>query len=204
MPKKTSSNGRRGRPSRDADVKRLALSGRRETTYQFPDGSEVTIWAVAAPLVYDIQSDAGKPAPETFREIKMAGGGVMKMPDTKDPAYQNALREWEIGKAVNFARTIILEGVKDWPPDDEIAYWMQVGVSNPVEIKFRWIARKLINQRLEQDFYQTVMGLSMPTEDGVEDAEAAFPGAVPEGGQLEAGADLAAQTEAETAGTGDE
>lgn len=134
-------------------------------------------------MIYDLQSDAGKPVPDKMKEIKMAGGMVTKMPDTDDEDYKEAIKEWEIKKAVRYARTMILEAVKEWPPDEDIQYWVSVGFNDPVDIKYYWIARKLINQELEHDFYQTIMGLSVPTDEGLDDAEATFPGDGQPGGE---------------------
>lgn len=178
------SNNRRGPRATNAQRQHAASLGkRRETTYAFPDHTVVTLQSVAAPMIYDLQSDAGKPVPDKMKEIKMAGGMVTKMPDTDDEDYKEAIKEWEIKKAVRYARTMILEAVKEWPPDEDIQYWVSVGFNDPVDIKYYWIARKLINQELEHDFYQTIMGLSVPTDEGLDDAEATFPGDGQPGGE---------------------
>ncbi len=169
-------NGHGPKATDDQLKKAARLNVRRETTYAFPDHTVVTVQAVAAPLVYDLQSDAGKPVPQKMKEIKMAGGAITRMPDTDDPEYQDAIKEWELSKAVRYARTMILQSVKEWPPDEDIRYWVSVGFNDPVDIKYNWIAAKLSNQDLEQDFYQTVMGLSVPTEEGLETVEETFPG----------------------------
>ena len=78
----------------DADVKKMAkLKQRAEARYVFADGTVVTIQQVPAPLIYRLQSDAGKPTPESFVEVKGTGGAVMRVPDENDPAYQDVVSE---------------------------------------------------------------------------------------------------------------
>jgi hypothetical protein len=169
----------------DNDVKKIAkFKKRAEMRYVFPDGTVVTIQRVATPLIYRLQSDAGKPTPEKFKEVRGVGDTVMRVPDESDPDYQAAVAEWEISKVVNFAETMILEGIKEQPPDEVIQRYWARGIRNLDEIKYRWIAEKLWNPDAETDFYNTMMGLSIETEDGVAEATATFPGDVPgSGGQ---------------------
>jgi len=179
------SNGRGPKVTDDMVRHAASLARRREAKYLFPDGAVITLQAVAAPLIYSLQSDAGKPV-APLRQVQIAGG-TTKIQDKDDPDYKQAVAEWELGKAVQFARTMILEGVKDWPDDGAILYWNSVGFSDPVEVKYRWIASKLFNETLENDFYEAIMGLSTPTEDGIADAEERFPGDGPDAGAVEAG-----------------
>lgn len=169
-------NGTRGRKVTDAMLKHAASLGRRPTgVYAFPDGEVIGIQGVSSTLIFDLQSDAGKPAPP-LKERIFAGGTKVKMPDETDPAYQQAVAMWQVGKAAQFARVLIAEGVIDWPPEDEVQKWVGRGITNPEEIKHKWIASKLWNDELSSDFFAAVTGLTMPTDEGIDDAEESFPG----------------------------
>lgn len=174
---------RRGRRVTDAMLQHAIAIGRRATgVYVFPDNTIINIQAVSSTLVFDLQSDAGKPTPP-LKEVTFAGGTKTKLPDEADPDYKKAVATWEMSKAAQFTRVLISEGVMDWPPEDEVLKWVGRGITNPEEIKYSWIAAKLWNDELSQDFIGAVMGLSNATEDGLEAAEDSFPSDDADGGQ---------------------
>lgn len=169
-------NGTRGRKVTDAMLRRAASLGRRPTgVYAFPDGTVIGIQGVSSTLIFDLQSDAGKPTPP-LKERVFAGNTRVMMPDENDPDYKQAVAMWQVGKAAQFARILIAEGVIDWPPEDEVRKWVGRGITNPEEIKHKWIASKLWNDELSNDFFAAISGLTMPTDEGIDEAEDSFPG----------------------------
>lgn len=169
--------------------------------YRFADGTVVTIRGIAQMLLYAAQSEVGKPQPPA-REVRMAGGGVQLIPrrddepvltpeqiaKIADPAkrreeeeyarYRAELNQWDIERNTRMARLLFIAGVEDSPPPEIADLWKQMGFTGEMEIKYAWLASKLPNAEAMAHFFETVTSLTVPTEDGLERAEAMFQSAV--------------------------
>lgn len=169
--------------------------------YRFADGTVVTIRGISETLLYAAQSESGKPAAPQ-REIRMAGGGVQLVPRRDDEPvlteeeiekiddpkkreeeaayarYRKELNRWGIERGARVARLLFIAGVEDNPPPEEADLWKQLGFTAEMEIKFAWLASKLQTAEAMQHFFDTVVSLTMPSEEGIERAGEMFQGAV--------------------------
>src|SRR5690606_11453632 len=188
--------------------------------YRFADGTVVTVRGIAQMLLYGAQSEVGKPAPP-LREVKMAGGGVQRIPRRDDEPvltaeqiekiadpdkrraeedyarYRAELSQWDIERNTRMARLLFLVGVEDSPPPEIADLWKQMGFSGEMEIKYAWLASKLPSAEAMAHFFETVTSLTMPTEEGLERAEEMFQSAV----QAGPGAVAGSQRSEQAAGT---
>lgn len=87
--------------------------------------------------------------------------------DTADIAYKQQLEIYELAKNSAFLEFLFKMGIRDNPPEDwqpELAY------DFGMEPKIQWIFELLPNDDL-QPLSEAIQGLSIPTEQAVEDAE---------------------------------
>lgn len=169
--------------------------------YKFADGTVVTIKGIAPMLLYAVRSEMGRPQPP-MRGVRMAGGGVQPIPRRDDEPvltpeqiekiddpvrrkeeedyarYRAELNRWEIERETRFASLMFIAGVEDDPPQEIVELWKQMGFSSEMEIKYAWLASKLPNPGAVGHFFNAVTSLTMPTEAGLERAEAMFQSAV--------------------------
>lgn len=100
-----------------------------------------------------------------------------RKPDFNDPKYQEDLLQWEERKSSQLMRYIIVQGVLDAPPDDmwDEGY-AQLGMeATDADIKYFWIINKLNDTDVMTDFYKSMIGVTMPTVEGMKTAGEAFP-----------------------------
>jgi hypothetical protein len=174
----SSKNRHRNRPIHDGHQAHVQQTNRVTGTYQIPGGRRLHIAALPPMLVWSVQA-AGKPQPPV---VEMEGlGGKILTTDANDPAYQDRLADWEEARDYRVARLLYLMGVTDDPPAQEAAVIRAIlSEYDPLEVKFHWVASLFKTDADLSGLMEAVLSLSVPTEDGIQDAEAIFPGAVPE------------------------
>lgn len=191
------------------------------TVYTFSDGTTVHLRGIPPLMLIAAQSDVGKPQPPK-RIVNMAGGGKREVERKdnepvlseeeiealKDPKkreeerayreYRLALAQWENDAQLRMARIVFLQGVEEGPGAEDVALWRAIGFRDDFEIKYAWLASKLRTFDEVSDFFDTVIGLTMPTDEGIEQAEALFQGGVARGQRAVARLGSVAQAEGET------
>lgn len=128
-------------------------------------------------LLADAMSEDGKPEPP-MKEIEYLGGVVREEPDEKDVEYQKRYQMWQTTYNVRMLRLCIALGVDtiDGPPPDqnviaqiEAAY----GKLSSQELQMRWVMY-LIGDQIT-GFLNLALGQTVPTKEGLEEAEERFP-----------------------------
>lgn len=170
-------------------------------TFTFPNGRTVKLQMLGEVILTGLLSDVGKPKAPT-REIPMAGGAKQKLargenepflteeqveaidnPTRREEErayrqYRLDLQEWNMRKGLIFARTLFLLGVEDGPTADESEIWLAIGFSDPYDIKYMWLAHQCRDMDVWNDFIETMLSFSMPTEDGLAEMKEMFRGGV--------------------------
>ena len=186
-------------------------TGRPAPTYTFADGTTVRLRGIPPLMFIGVQSTAGRPQPPK-RTVHLAGGGVQEVPRGDDEPllseaeiaalddpqrqaeerayrqYRLALRQWETDAEYRIARLVLLMGVVDGPPAEDVALLRAIGFDDPYDLKYAWLASKLTDEGEIERFYEAVLGLTLPTQAGQAEARELFPGAVARGGRGVAGA----------------
>jgi hypothetical protein len=186
---------KRGLPIHDGHQARVRQIGQVTGTYQIKGGRRLHITALPPMLVWSIQAARRPNAPMV--EMEGLGGVLMRTPDMTDPGYQAQLAEWEDLKQFRLARLLYLLGVQDNPtPQEAATIQTLLNEYDPTEVKFHWVASLFRSEDDLTGLMEAVFSLSIPTEEGMQDAEALFPGAVPNGqGTVEAAGRVALATE---------
>lgn len=173
-------------------------------TYTFADGTTVRLSGIPPLMFIGVQSTVGRPEPPK-RTVHLAGGGRQEVPRGDDEPllseaeiaalddpqrqaeerayrqYRLALRQWELDGEYRIARLVLLMGVADGPPAEEVALLRAIGFSDPYDLKYAWLASKLRDQGEIERFYEAVLGLTIPTEAGQAEARTMFQSALARG-----------------------
>lgn len=179
-------------------------------TFTFADGTTVRLRGIPPLMFIGVQSTAGRPQPAK-RTVRLAGGGVQEVPRGDDEPllsedeiaalddpqrqaeerayrqYRLALRQWQTDAEYRIARLLFLMGVADGPPAEDVALLRAIGFADPYDLKYAWLASKLVDQAEIERFYEAVLGLTIPTEAGQAEARELFQGALARGGDRLAG-----------------
>lgn len=173
----------------------------RDPSFTFSDGTVVTLSTLGEAVLIGLMSEVGKPEPPE-RVVEMAGGGVKRVPRGSDEplpaeaeieaiddptkrkeaqayrAWRLALAEWEQQRSLRFARTLFLLGVRDWPPIEAMELWRAIGWTDKHDIKYNWLAYLCREEGEWTRFIETVISLSMPDEEGIDEMQEIFRGTV--------------------------
>jgi len=141
-------------------------------------GIALSLRPVSAGLMSKIQSDRrGKPTIPTTRvnygTTTAPEWGSEPNPD--DLTYKDALEAWQSAQSTKVAIYVISAGVQvDVPPEfaAEIAEWDEN--PSPSELKYFYITKIIPSDELG-DLTNAILSQTVPTEDGIAQATAAFP-----------------------------
>lgn len=120
------------------------------------------------------------PKPEVPEvEVDYGKGRKGTEPHPGDPDYVAAMENWQTQAALSFMTYIFAKGVLEDPPDDEVAFYRTLlpPETTAGEIKYMWVSSLLTKGDDEAGaLTDAIIGMNMPTERGVEEAAASFPG----------------------------
>lgn len=147
-----------------------------DRTFTFEDGTAVELLPLP-PLVVEfvMNNQAGKPKPPMI-EVERRGHRRHE-PNPDDPDYLARLAGWNQAKQHALMKCFIDRGVKGAPSEDEYdtyAGYLPDG-ADEADIKYMWIADKLTTVAEVERFIDAVVSQTVPTEEGIAEAEAVFP-----------------------------
>lgn len=133
-------------------------------SYEFEDGTTVRLRTIGAAhlMAYTNRYKDTHPAPVPPTYTMQNGEDTN---DENDKRYQFLLNEWNERMGYDTLLFLIDKGVLDIPPSDYIP------INDDLPVKQDWILGYLYTADLMINFQEAVMGLSVPTEAGIADAE---------------------------------
>lgn len=141
--------------------------------------SKGVVWplqGIPAMLIRQLVTDEkGKPLPPIV-DVNY-GKKTVKESNPLDPAYKEALKEWEVQHNARIMIFVLTRGVKR-NPDKAALEWLTefFPASTDSERKYAWILESMEGDIEAGEMMNAILGITTPTERGIRDAEAIFPG----------------------------
>jgi hypothetical protein len=154
------------------------VESKAERTYK-TRGSGVTyrLRPINAMALYQLQNDKwGLPQPPVV-EVGIGGKGKRhKEANPDDPEYKEKLRLWEQERGNRFIKYVIIKGIEDEPGRAEIDRLKEfLPGGSASDLKYLWVTETLEGEDEIGDIVGAIVGQTIPTEEGVAEAEATFP-----------------------------
>lgn len=157
-------------------------------TIKTPSGLILHLLPVDSERIYYIQSEAGRPEPPVVQH-EGVGGVIIEIPDENDEQYLEELGGWRTMKQLKLVNYACVMGVMEDPPEsfgdnirDELEYYTGK-TPHRFDIKWEWL-KSLYRDHDDGmwagilELSNVIIGLVMPTEKGIENAEDSFPGRI--------------------------
>ncbi len=147
-------------------------------TVTFEDGPTLKLLKLSSLVVERIQSDEkGKPQIPVL-EVTYADGQKGQETNANDPEYLLADARWRMGKSYLLMRYVLTEGIAGKPPKEFIKRYRELYFpeASDDELKYMWVASLLPDQDDIAVLMRAIMGQTIPTGEGLEEAAATFPG----------------------------
>jgi hypothetical protein len=145
------------------------------------DGTRLTLLPIPKLVLERLYNDtAGKPKIPIV-EVTIGGQYKRNEPNPEDPAYKQALDEWQSAKNIGLARYLVIHGVAESAPDDFADEYRSYspGMSD-FDLKYLWVLTRFGPDDATQTegvkvLSEAITGQTVPTAEGLEKAEANFP-----------------------------
>jgi len=143
------------------------------------DGTEVRLKPISRLILERLynHTDGKPPVPKV--EVEIAGHHTRMEENPEDPAYKEALENWEGERNLRITRYFLTHGVADNAPDSFVEEYREFFPNaNDNEMRYLWMVQ-LLGEEEREDWKlitQAITGQTAPTAKGIEQAEAAFPG----------------------------
>lgn len=146
-------------------------------TYTTGLGITFTLRPVPAMVIRRLNNDTyGKPQPPKV-SVTMPNGQTIEELNPNDPDYVAALSEWKQGQSEKAIAYIWTLGIcAEVPELDKERLLEFMPGATPTDLKFAWILEQLSNESEIGALTKVIVSQTVPTEDGVREAEATFPG----------------------------
>lgn len=147
-------------------------------TFTSKTGHVFQLQAIQPVLLRRITSDSwGKPQPPIVESTVGKQKHKVKEANPNDPDYLQALREWEIEHKDTMLMYVIARGVCDNPPAQALEDLKQfLPGSTDAGLKYSWVLECLASDDELGSLVEAIVGLSVPTDKGIQTAEERFPG----------------------------
>lgn len=156
----------------------MSTKNRERKRVKFRAGARsIILKPIPQTLLADAMSEDDKPQPP-MKEREYIGGVIREEPDESDEEYKQKMQLWQATYNVRMLRVCIAFGVDEieGPPAEpkvmgqiEAAY----GKQSSAELRMRWVMY-LIGDNIE-GFLNLALGQTVPTKEGLEEAEERFP-----------------------------
>jgi len=123
-------------------------------------------------LMHVFSPNRGKPKPPKIK-VRLAGGHERYEDHAEDEAYLERVAEWQTGHSLQGLMFLFNYGILNMPPPefhDQIADLYDEGLSTK-DVKFLWVAGLAEKPQTQEALIEAIMGLSVPTEEGLDEAE---------------------------------
>lgn len=133
---------------------------------------ELSSQPVSALIVERLQAE-GKPKIPMI-EVTLLGKHKQLEPFPQHEGYQTLLKEWEAEGQLKLMRYLFIVGTKGAPPqtfvDEQASFFPN---ATEQDMKYLWVASRLPDEDMG-DFVEAVMGRTLPTAKGMEQAADSF------------------------------
>jgi hypothetical protein len=146
-------------------------------TYKTRTGVTFTLRPINPMTIYQLQNDKwGMPQPPIL-EVEIGGKGhKRKEANPDDPDYKEALRVWTEARGNRFIKYVWERGIEDEPNTVEKARLKEfLPGGTAADHKYLWVMEQLADENEVGEITAAIVGQTAPTEEGVAEAEAAFP-----------------------------
>ncbi len=118
----------------------------------------------------------GRPVPPK-QTVTYADGSTSTEDNPNDPEYLKAMAEWELERGMRVTNYILVEGIVENPSEEFMEQYREYFPdATAKELKYLWIASLLPDQDELTDLITAIVGQTMPTREGLEEAANTFQG----------------------------
>lgn len=120
----------------------------------------------------------GRPTPP-IQTVTYANGATAEEANPNDPDYLRAMQEWELARAYKVTRYTLTEGIVEEAPKEFSKRYRELYFPEATEdeLKYLWVCSHLSDQDAAVELMKIIVGQTIPTEQGFEQAKETFPGA---------------------------
>lgn len=145
-------------------------------TFKSKTGEVLPLRTIPAMIVRQLYADEGGKPEIPMVDVTIAKRTI-KQANDKDPDYLKALDKWEEDRGFRIMVYILTRGVCVDPGKQDIERLREFFPSSSLaQLKYAWILELLQDDDEAGDLMDAILGQTVPTEGGIEQAEAAFPG----------------------------
>ena len=148
--------------------------------WQADNGTVLTLRPVSSAALYALDNPALRPTPP-IKEVTIAGGSKMEIEDETNPDYLRQLAMYLIEQDFRARFMLFTQGVANTPPKDFYEYAAVLGFTKDYDVKFQWVSSLVPTAESAESLVHSIASLSMPTTEGISQAEDMFPGKISQG-----------------------
>lgn len=145
------------------------------------DGTRLTLLPISKLILERLWNDeSGKPKIPII-EVTIAGQYKKNEPNPEDPAYKQALDEWQSAKNIGKVRYLVVHGVAESAPDEFVEEYSSYSPGMSAhDLKYLWVLTLFGPDDESQTdgvrvLTEAITGQTAPTAEGLAKAEATFP-----------------------------
>lgn len=146
--------------------------------YKSTGGVVLSLRPISRILVRRMERDTlGKPKPPIVETEVGPKKVKVKESNPEDPDYKAALALWNEDHSERMLIYVLFHGVVEGPSAEEIELLKDVFPGeNAMGIKYAWLNELIPNENEIGELSRIIIGQTLPTAEGINDAEARFPG----------------------------
>lgn len=145
-------------------------------TYTTQSGRVFKLRKVSAMAMAPLTSDFDRKPVAPIIEVMIAGKFPRESVNYGDPHYQAELQYWQQEIQTRAMVNLINEGIDEEVAEEELARIRQhAPMANDADVKYLW-AMQFVDANEMDKLAEAIMGQSLPTEAGMQQAAAEFPG----------------------------
>ena len=148
-----------------------------EHTYTTKSGVALELRQISAIFIRRMQRDTwGKPQPPIVESRVGPKKVIVRETNQDDPEYKAALALWNEEHNERMLIYVMARGIVNEPSAEDIERIRSFFPGETADgLKYAWLLEMMSDEEVGE-LSQAIMGLSIPTEKGIADAEARFPG----------------------------
>lgn len=149
-----------------------------ERTYTTRAGVTLKLRPISSMVIYQLQNDKwGMPQPPIVTVKLGPNAKPSKQTNPDDPEYKEALEAWQRERGNRFVKYVWDRGILDkCPKEDSERLREFLPGGTEADIHYTWICEQLADDDEIGELTDAIIGQTAPTEAGIAEAEATFPG----------------------------